>query len=368
MLTILKLDTKEGIKKYQSLISILNVSDPHFLLEYIDIFSNGLKNMICFSFISPKTNEIIFMTGFLNPIFIGLEKTIYYDFITPYGYTGPYFSKKTDVSEIEEFWKSVDLWYKNNNVITEFIRFNLFGNQRFYTGEIFTTMLNIKGKIIDKPSQWKGFDRKVRKNVKKAIRENLSSQVYYLDITDCKISEFYEIYLKTMSRTNASETFLYTFNEFKIFINKYKKHTAICTIYFEKTPVSSELILISNDSIYSFLGGTDDLYFDKRPNDFLKVEVLNWARSHEKKYYILGGGYGFEDGIFKYKKSFFPNDVVNYYTGRKISNKKIYDKLVLRASHYREEQGYEKLSIKDNTFFPLYNKEYLSHSKEYQFD
>jgi hypothetical protein len=215
---------------------------------------------------------------------------------------------------------------------------------------------NIKGNIIDEEDQWTAFNRKVRKNVNKAKRENLTSTVYFLDISDLKIAEFHDIYIQTMKRRDTNESFLYSFQEFKRFINKNEKHSAICTIYFKDIPISSELILISEDSIYSFLGGTDENYFDKRPNDFLKFEALNWARAQGKKYYILGGGYSLEDGIFQYKKGFFPNDVVDFYTGRKILNKKVYDQLVTKAFNFKLSEGMYKLDIEDNTFFPLYRK------------
>ena len=356
MLNIFKLDTKEGIENYESLCSTIDVSEPYFLKEYIEIFSNGTRNLICFYYVSPKTNAIAIMPGYLKPIVIGTEKTNYYDFITPYGYTGPIYSKSIADSDIKEFWKLVDKWYNDNSVVTEFIRFTLFGNQEHYSGKIFRSLLNIKGNIIDEEDQWTAFNRKVRKNVNKAKRENLSSEVYFLNIVDEKISEFHDIYTQTMKRTNAKETFLYSFNELKIFLRKNEKHSAICTIYFEDIPISSELLLISEDAIYSFLGGTDDKYFDKRPNDFLKVEALNWARIQGKKHYVLGGGYGLEDGIFKYKKGFFPNDVVNYYTGRKILNKQIYYQLVAEASKLRLAEGLDILENDDDTFFPLYAK------------
>lgn len=356
MLQIFKLDSNEGIENYESLLSTLNVSEPFFFKEYIDVFCGGTKNLICFSYFSSKNNASVVMPGYLKPIVIGDEETIYCDFITPYGYTGPFFSNNITQSDINEFWKLIDQWYIDNHIITEFIRFNLFGNQKHYSGEKFTTLHNIKGNIIDEEDQWTGFDRKVRKNVNKAKRENLTSRVCFLDISDIIISEFHDIYIQTMKRRNTNESFLYSFQEFKRFINKNKKHSAICTIYFKDIPISSELILISEDSIYSFLGGTDENYFDKRPNDFLKFVALNWARAHGKKHYILGGGYSLEDGIFKYKKGFFPNDVVDFYTGRKILNKKVYDQLVTKASNFKLSAGMDKLDIEDNTFFPLYRK------------
>ena len=204
MLHIIKLDTKEGIENYESLLITLNVSEPYFLKDYIDIFSDKLENLICFSYISPKNNAIIIMPGHVKPIVIGGEKTKSYQFVTPYGYTGPIYSKTVTDADIKEFWSLVDEWYNDNNVVTEFIRFNLFGNQEHYRGKIFMSLLNVKGKIVNEEDQWANFNRKVRKNVNKAIRENLYRKVYYLDIPDERISEFHEIYIQTMKRANAN--------------------------------------------------------------------------------------------------------------------------------------------------------------------
>ena len=356
MLSIYKLYTKEGIDNYKLLLSSLGINNPYYLPDYIDIFSGGLENLICFSFISDENNFSVIMPGYLRPVAIGGEKTDYFDFTTPYGYTGPFFSSNTRDLDICEFWKNVDQWYLDNNVVSEFIRFNLSGNYNEYSGDVVPTMLNVKGKIIDEESQWVSFNHKVRKNVNKAKRENLTSEVHYKNIEEDKILEFYDIYTLTMKRTNATVNFLYSFDDFKNFINYNEKHVAICTVYFDAIPISSELLLVSEQMIYSFLGGTDENYYEKRPNDFLKVETLNWARFKSKKYYVLGGGYGFEDGIFKYKKSFFPNDVVSYYTGRKIINQKIYDQFLEKASELRVLSGLEKLNSTDTSFFPLYNK------------
>lgn len=355
MLNIYKLDTEEGIKQYQKVLSSLEISEPYYLPDYLSVFSGGMQDLICFSFLS-SAGQVIIMPGYLKSIVVDNKVTDYFDLSSPYGYTGPVFSSGTTESDVLEFWRVVDQWYLDNNVITEFIRFNLSGNQELYSGNVFSTMLNIKGKIIDEDKQWTSFDHKVRKNVNKAKKENLSSTIYYHNIEPVNVLEFYTIYSETMKRTNANAKFFYSLSNFSKFIIDNKDYASICTIYYENIAISSELLLVSDDTIYSFLGGTDDKYFDKRPNDFLKVEALNWGRSQGKKYYVLGGGYGFEDGIFKYKKSFFPTDVVEYYTGRKILRPDIYDQLVEKASKLRENRGLDKLDKTDSSFFPLYNK------------
>jgi len=354
MLDIYKLDTKKGIEKYKSLLFAFDIVDPYFLIDYINVFDNGYENLRCFLYKNNETGAVIFMLGYLNPIVIDNKETGNFDFITPRGYTGPSYVNEVLEADILDFWKSVDYWYKKNKVVCEFVRFNLSNNHLHYSGNCLPTMLNIKGKILEEEAQWNSFNRKVRKNVNKAKRENLYSHISYEKITDNEIVAFFEIYTETMVRTKAKNVFFYSINKFKKFIKNNRQNCAICTIFFNEIPISSELILISKDSIYSFLGGTNDSFFEKRPNDFLKVELINWARKNNLKFYILGGGYGFEDGIFNYKKTFFPNDVVNYYTGRKIVDEKIYSELLEKTNKYRVSIGLLELDIEDESFFPLY--------------
>ena len=132
-----------------------------------------------------------------------------------------------------------------------------------------------------------------------------------------------------MNRKNASKKYLYPLSYFKKLFKENIGKCAIVLIYKENIAISTELILLSNDTIYSFLGGTLEDYFHTRPNDFLKIEVMKWARKHNIKYYVLGGGIDDDDDLYKYKKSFFPNDKdVIFYTGNKIINKNIYSKLL----------------------------------------
>lgn len=355
MLSVLHFNNQKDLETYKAIISDNSFQSAYNSIEYFDVFCGGLDNLICFLFnINDKT---IILPGYLKKINIHEESIESFDFQTPYGYTGIFCSDTIETTEIEKFWEEVRIWLLENNVISEFIRFNLFENYIGFNGNIHNSMLNIKGKIIDEETQWSNFEHKVRKNVKKAVRENLISKIYYKNIDDSVLKDFYNIYIETMKRTNATDFFFYSLESFKNFIDNNKNLCAICNVYHEETAVSSELLLISNNSVFSFLGGTLEAYFDKRPNDFLKFEVINWARLNNFEYYVLGGGYGYEDGIFKYKKTFFPDDVIKYKTGRLIINEQVYYNLVERNNEERLKKGLPELDVNDESFFPLYNKQ-----------
>ena len=84
---------------------------------------------------------------------------------------------------------------------------------------------------------------------------------------------------------------------------------------------------MGTDTMYSYLGGTDEEYFAYRPNDFLKYHIIRWGFEHGYRQFVLGGGYGADDGIFRYKKSFAPEGIVRFYTGQAVFDSTGYDAL-----------------------------------------
>src|SRR5690606_25672887 len=94
-------------------------------------------------------------------------------------------------------------------------------------------------------------------------------------------------------------------------------------------------------------------YFNFRPNDFLKIEVIKWALENNITHYVLGGGRQNNDGLFQYKKAFFPkDDDAVFYTGRKVINHKVYKKLTKTYPFNKKELA--NLINHGQTFFPIY--------------
>ena len=158
-----------------------------------------------------------------------------------------------------------------------------------------------------------------------------------------------------MKRNNANTAYFHSKQYFKDFINNNPDTSAIAIVYKDNIAISTELILIHERTLYSFLGGTLADYFHTRPNDFLKIEVMNWARENNFSCYVLGGGRTDNDGLYKYKKSFFPKEEdVIFYTGRKILNLEAYKLLV--ETRFHESESENKINFKDS-FFPYYRKD-----------
>lgn len=332
--------------KWNKIVKNFSNYDVFYLSEYVEAFKmHGDGEPILFYYNDGKTKAMnvimkrdIAKTEFFND---KLEENKYFDLSSPYGYGG-FIIEGEDSKNVNKCYEE---YCKKNNIICEFVRFHLLENyQKKYNGESVKIKHNIIRKLNMNPEEMlMDFEHKVRKNIKKANRNNLQIQI---DENGDTLDEFLKIYYSTMDRNNAEQEYYFDKSFFKK-LNEMKENIVYFNVIYEEKVISTELVIYSPNNCYSYLGGTLSEYFDLRPNDFLKYEIIKWAYNKGIKNFILGGGYGSEDdGIYRYKKSFAPNGIYDFYIGKKIFDKEIYEKLV----NIRQQN--EK--IENTNFFPLY--------------
>lgn len=340
----------EDSKVYDKNLSKLNLYNP-FNSRQLMQPTGCLNGDLSYFKLSKNNAPLIIMPFFYRKISIKNTQTSYYDITSPYGYSGPSYDKENEIY-LPSFWELVDNWYKENNVISEFIRFNLSYNYKHYTGELFPTLLNVKGEITDPEVLWEKFKPKVRNNYRKAVKNGLEYKMHYGEIDEKVIDDFYNIYISTMERNGANTQYYYKKEYFMNIALENKEKCSVAMIYKDSIPISTEFILLSNNTAFSYLGGTLSEYFNSRPNDFLKFNTIKWLYDLKIKYYVLGGGRKNGDGLYTYKKSFFANDDdVIYYTGQKIIDQSAYDELCKLTF---KEYNLDKKQTEGITFFPSY--------------
>lgn len=267
-----------------------------------------------------------------------IEENRFFDLTSPYGYGGFW----GNVSDWEILNREYNEYCIKNHYICEFVRFELFTEYHaHYDGEVENRTHNIVRSLeIPLDEIWMDFKQKVRKNVKKANSYNLSC---IIENTDEHLDDFLRIYYGTMDRTDAEEEYYFS-KQFFDNLNEMKDNIMYFHVTYEGKIVSTELVIYGTENVYSYLGGTDREYFDVRPNDFLKYEIIKWAKEKGLKNFVLGGGYGADDGIYQYKLCLAPHGQHDFYIGRKIFDQENYNKLVFLR---REDELNEK-------YFPLY--------------
>lgn len=251
------------------------------------------------------------------------------DISSPYGYGGAYYWGE-DIAKVEvsdEFWRVYNEWVEKEGCISEFIRFHLFEQDLAdYPGEKILRSRNIiRNLALSEDSLWMDFEHKVRKNINKSRRLGLKC---IIDEDGRYLDDFLKIYESTMDRRNATGFYYFGRNYFEAISKNLPDNSVYFYVLDNGKIVSAELVIYSSSTAYSFLGGTLDEAFDKRPNDLLKYQIMLWAIGRGILNYVLGGGYAPEDGIYRYKRSFAPNGECDFYIGQRVINLSKYKELI----------------------------------------
>lgn len=343
MISVITIDEEQ---KWDNIVKSFKNYDVNYLSGYSKAFQyNGDGQPLLFYYNDGRTKAMNVVMkrdiALAEPFKDSLPLDTWFDLSTPYGYGG-FWIEGEDYNSINYAY---DSYCRDSGFVSEFVRFHLFSNyQQHFSGIRETHTHNVvRGLEISLDEMFMDFEHKVRKNLKKADKYGLELEI---DINGKRMDEFLNIYYGTMNRTEAKKNFFFS-KEFFLELNKMKDSYVYIHVLYEGIIISTELVLYGTENCYSFLGGTNEEYFALRPNDFLKYEIIKWAKEKGLRRFILGGGYGDDDGIFRYKKSFAPNGVRDFYIGKRIFDEGKYNELV--------KLRFADMNInKAINFFPIY--------------
>lgn len=279
-----------------------------------------------------------------------INGTNYYDIVTPYGYGGPIVEKIIENKEelLKSFEKNFSEYCKNNNIVSEFVRFHpLIKNhdtfKEMYNSRYIRKVLITK---LDKEEPVKNqFGKYCRKNIRQAINKGMT---YKVTKSPEQIGNFKEIYYSTMDRNNA-EKYYYSFDDeyFDNILKYYRENIIFVEVIFEDKTIAAEICFIYNNKIYAHLSGTLVEYIKLSPSYLLNYAITLWGIENGYKTFFHGGGKtnNKDDTLYLFKKNFAQKYDADFYIGNKIWNEDIYNKLCQLKNIDKHEE-----------FFPAYRK------------
>ncbi|MCI8280678.1 MAG: GNAT family N-acetyltransferase [Lachnospiraceae bacterium] len=338
-MTIIEEIHVEETERWNTLVHLFPDYEVFYLNEYARAFmqedtKNGEPVLLYYENGEDRALNVVFkrdiskeekLAGNIGP-------NQYFDLISPYGYGGFW----GNVKEYAALNQAYEAYCISQGYVCEFVRFTLFGDYReHYSGEVTTRTHNVV-RTLKMPLEelWMDVKQKVRKNVKRAKKNGLK---LVMENTGTHLNEFLDIYYSTMERSGAEGEFYFSKQFFET-LNQMEGNFMYFYALYEEQIVSAELVLYGARNAYSYLGGTRKEFFEVRPNDYLKFEIIKWAHEKGLRNFVLGGGYGADDGIFQYKACLAPKGIVDFYIGRKIFDQEIYDML----TNLRDREGAEK--------------------------
>lgn len=275
----------------------------------------------------------------------------YYDIVTPYGYGGPIINylKGNKENLLKEFEKNFKKYAEERNIVSEFVRFHPIKENAIDMKPIYNSTY-MRKTLITKLDEEDVVKKQISKSARKNIRQALNKGVIY-KITEKPndISVFKNIYYSTMDRNHATDYYYFDDEYFQNILNYYKENLILIEAIFEGKTIAAGIYFIYNDIIHIHLSGTLTEYLYLSPAYILRYALILWGIEHNNKYKIIhhGGGRSNseEDSLYLFKRNFAKLYDADFYVGKKIWNKEIYDELC------------NMKNIEDDGFFPAYRKQ-----------
>ena len=307
----------------------LNQQDIYYTPEYYTLYeNNGDGEANCFVFEDEGQLALYpFLLNSVNALGYELDDE-YFDIQGAYGYNGVV-SSTYDTEFKTNFYKAFDEYCGIKKIIAEFTRFNpVLKNHHFSEGflETIAVMDNIVMNLNDDNFLYNSYQHSTRKNINTAKRNNLYVKHFFdKEINDYEIEAFKNIYKESMLRNNAEKYYFFNDAFFKSLFKTLNDRFMLSFSYINNIEVATEIVLLGQETAYSFLGGTFKEYFKYRANDLLKHEIIRKLIEERFNTYCLGGG---SESIVKYKRTYAKNGLVNFYIGKKIQDLRIYNEVI----------------------------------------
>lgn len=346
---LIEIITLNEIEKWNKIIDEFDSADSYYSSNYVIPFKdNGEGEPVLLYYNDGNLqmiNVVIKRDLSLIESFNGkMPASTYFDFITPYGYGG--MIVKGENESIGKMLKEYEIWCKNNNIISEFVRFHPLHaiNKKirdYYSFETLGPTVTVD--IKNEKEVWENYTSNNRNAIRKA-KKNGVSITYSNEQKDYK--EFQKIYLQTMESLNSKKYYMFSDVFFDSFYKHMKEKMLVFNALYNDKVIASSIILMDKGVMHYHLSGSKREFRNLNATSLLLDEVIQYGFSKGVKRFHLGGGLGSkEDSLYKFKRNFNPKSITNFHIGKKIINKEKYEELS------------SSVEVKTDDYFPKYRGE-----------
>jgi len=294
-------------------------NDIYYDDDYLKLYVNNDEELFSFEY---SENEYKFINKSIKrPIRkIGNIEVDdgFYDLEGVYGYGG-FYTNTDDISFVKEAIEKYELRCREENIISEFIRFHPFNTFLDKHSTLFDFKVHDREVVVLNLNQeiMSSYKKKVRSIVKKSL-----SDVEILESRN--IEKFIEIYEGTMLK-NKADSFYYfdkCFFDNLLSLNKVK----MFEVKYEGAIIAMAFFLFGSDIVHYHLSANSDESYRLNSNYALLHNLFEISKKDNKKYFMLGGGStaNADDSLLAFKKK-FSSQTETFHIAGKIYNKDIYD-------------------------------------------
>lgn len=338
---MLKVYTIAQSAEWDTIIRSFKDYDTYWLSGYVNAFKiHGDGEPLLFYYESDEikgANVVMKRDIAQDSHFCGLIKEgLYFDFSTPYGYGGWLIEGKNK----KKLFDTYEEWCVENGIVSEFVRFHpVIRNNVLCEGFYdIDRMGNTVTLDLSSPEViWGNITSKNRNMIRKAQKNNI--KVFfgrYPEIFDV----FMDIYNQTMDRDNANKYYYFDRKFYESILMDLPYNAVVFYAVYSGRPIAASIMLNTNGKMNYHLSGSIKDFGHLAATNLIIYEASLWGCANGYKTLYLGGGVGSsEDGLYRFKKSFFRGDANNsFHIGRKVFSQEKYDSLVVMrknlSTHY----------------------------------
>ncbi len=304
--------------------------DIYYTPDYYRIYEEyGDGEAFCFVYHEgDKLAVYPFLKNSVNNVVRNFESN-YYDIQGAYGYNGVV-SSSYDENFINAFYAAFNDFCQKENIIAEFSRFHpLLDNYKFSENhlQVFkdrqTVYLDISKPIDD---IWlTEFSSKNRNMIRKAEKSGLK---FRLGKSEEDYLTFRTMYIETMEAVNAKKYYFFDEAYFLNFKNLPDNKQSLLLAEFEGKIIAGLLLMLEGKYAHYHLSARLRAYGKYAANNFLLEKAIRIAQEQSAELFHFGGGNSTknDDPLFKFKAN-FSKSRADFYIGKKIHNKQVYEAL-----------------------------------------
>lgn len=341
MLTVYTLEQAE---EWDKVVHTFKDYDVYWLSGYVKAFQlHGDGEPLLFYYDDSTTrgiNVVMKRDIAKDEKFVGkIPENTYFDFSTPYGYGGWLIEGES----LDALFASYDSWLKANGIVSEFVRFHpMLKNHETCTSYYNVVQLGevVHMELSSPETIWSNITSKNRNMIRKAIKNDI--KIYQGRFPEI-YNKFQEIYNGTMDKDNADAYYYFGDEFYESVLNDLSQNAQVFYAVKDDEIIAASIILAANGRLNYHLSGSLRNFSSLAPTNLLLYQVALWGCENGFETLYLGGGVGSgEDGLLKFKKSFYRGALNFYYIGKKIIDIERYNSLVSISG------------ISNSNYFPKY--------------
>lgn len=330
-------------EKWNSIVKSFSNWDVYYLNEYaksFELHGDGIPVLInvdfddCRMIYIMMENDISEFLPFQNL----LEKEMFYDWTSPYGYGGPLIDGNWTVEWMQTAMEEVTQYAKKHHIVSQFFRYHpLLQNHKFM--ETMSKVIYMKKTVYIDTSSEGMIKANMTSNNRNTVRKAEKNGIKIIFDSGERMDSFIEIYNETM-KCHEADTYYYFQNQYFDYLrNNLAKNMIFGYALYEEKIISASIFLYNELFMHYHLSGTLSDYRNLGAANLILTEAAFWAEKHGISKFHLGGGVEMEDSLLNFKKRFNKNGLIDFCIGCNIFLQNEFDFLV--ESRKKEDKTFD---------------------------